>query len=322
MDHYLYRTELQLFQLADKSMTVPCHAVPLWHIPGFYIDKTGHQEAKRLMEADAQAAYVSAFAFRLTGEVSYADKAIELIDGWASINRGFAGHDGPLVSAYLATGFLQAAEQLKQYEGWQQPSKERFIHWMTTVCLPAWDGIQGRNNWWSWSLYAQLSLFRFMDDKMRIAEAVSELKTHIDESLDLTGFIPEEAKRGTKAIWYHYFALAPLTAAAKMVMDSTGEDLFRWISPTGQSLKKALDTLLYYVDGHAEDWPFEKNQEVPVPLSSTTWPLDLFEAMHRVYGDPAYDRFVAPHRPIIGNKSLTSGYFHSYAWVFPELLFA
>ncbi|WP_168121722.1 alginate lyase family protein [Paenibacillus sp. HB172176] len=311
-----------LLRLAHESLSVQCHAVPLWKIPGFYYDKEGHQAAKRLMEEDAQAIYTTALAYRLTGEALYADKAIELIDGWASINRGFTDHDGPLVSAYLATGFLQAAELLKNYKGWLSESRERFIHWMTTVCLPEWDGIQGRNNWWSWSLYAQLSLYRFMEDEARMAEEVLELKAHIDESLDKSGFLPEETRRGTKSIWYHYFALAPLTAAAKIVLDATGEDLFRWISPSGKGLKKALDTLLYYCNGHAEEWPFDKNQEMPSPLSSETWPLDLFEAMARQYGDDDYDHFAASHRPIIGNRSQTSGYFHSYAWVFPELLFA
>ncbi|MCA0753544.1 alginate lyase family protein [Paenibacillus sp. N4] len=308
-----------LLRLAGESLSVRCHAVPVWHIPGFYFDAAGHQAAKRLMEADAQAAYTTALAYRLTGEAAYADKAAELIDGWASVNRALADNDGPLVSAYLGTGLIRAAELLKAYSDWRTEAQERFVRWMTGVCLPEWDRIPLRNNWWSWSLYAQLSLFRFLDDKDRFAEETANLKEQIDHSLAPAGFIPEETNRGKNSIWYHYFALAPLTAAAKQIMDVTGENLFRWTSPSGASIKKSLDTLMYYTDGRAAEWPYGKDQNVPAPLSSDTWPLDLFGAMSGIYGDPEYERFVSPYRPIIGNTNKNSGYFQSYAWVYPEL---
>ncbi|WP_336772947.1 alginate lyase family protein [Paenibacillus sp. MMO-58] len=310
----------ELLRLAEESLSVSCHAIPVWHIPGFYFDTAGHQAAKKLMEADAQAAYATALAYRLTGRPDYADKAAELLQGWASINRELADKDGPLVSAYLGSGFLQAAEWIKAYPGWRPKDRDSFVHWITTVLLPKWDDIPLRNNWWSWSLYAQLLLYRFLDDQAGFAEEVAHLKEHIDSSLSLAGFIPEETLRGTHSIWYHYFALAPLTAAAKQVLDYTGEDLFRWTSPSGNTIKKALDTLLYYADGNAGEWPYEKGQNVPNPLSPQTWPLDLYEAMSNIYKDPEYDRFVSPHRPIIGNRNKNSGYFQSYALVFPELL--
>lgn len=310
----------ELLRMAEDSLTVSCHAVPVWHIPGFYFDTDGHLTAKRLMEIDAQAAYTTALAYRLTGKSVYADKALELIQGWAAINLEITDKDGPLVSAYLGAGLLQAAEWIKAYPEWKKEKQEKFFHWTNNVLLPRWDQIPLRNNWWSWSLYAQLLLYRFFDDKASFAEEVANLKEHIDSSLSLTGFIPEETTRGTNAIWYHYFALAPLTAAAKQVLDATGEDLFHWTSPGGKSIKKALDTLFYYVDGHAEEWPYEQGQNFPSPLTPQCWPLDLFEAMSRIYEDTEYDRFVSSYRPIIGNMNRNSGYFQSYAWVFPALL--
>lgn len=310
-----------LLQEADKSLQAEPHAVAVWEIPGFYLDAAGHTAAKGLLEADAQAAYTTALAYRLTGESAYADKAKELILGWASANTEIAGHDGPLVSAYLGIGLIQAAEWIKDYAGWNGQEKDRFIRWMTEVCLPGWDQIPIRNNWWNWSLFAQLSLFHFMDDKARFAEKVDCLKEHLDSSLSLTGFIPEEAERGKHSMWYHYFALAPATAAAKLIQDATGEDLFHWTSPGGKSIKSALDTLFHYADGHVEEWPYDKDQIFPAPLSSDTWPLDLFEAMSKVYGDPDYERFVSPYRPITGNRNKNSGYYHSYSWIYPELQF-
>lgn len=311
----------QLLHVANEGMSVSCHAVPSWHIPGFYFDTTGHQTAKRLLEADAQSACTAALAYRFTGESIYADKAAELIDGWATVNKKLAGDDGPLVSAYLGTGLIQAAELIKHYPGWPKENKDQFISWMSEVFLPAWVTIPLRNNWWSWSLYARLSLFRFMDDQARFAEAAAHLKEHIDNSLAPSGLIPEETMRGSNSIWYHYFSLAPITAAMKLIHDTTGENLFHWTSPGGANIKTALDKLFYYADGHIEEWPYDKDQKFPEPLASDSWPLDLFEAMSKVYKEPEYERFVAPYRPITGNKNLSSGYYQSYAWIFPELQF-
>lgn len=308
-----------LLVLADESMSVRSHAVPVWQIPGFYIDKEGHQTAKRLMERDAQAAYATAIAYQLTGKAGYADKAAELIDGWASVNVGFSDNDGPLVSAYIGSGLIRAARRIRAYEGWNADQRDRFVRWTTTVCLPAWDGIPGRNNWWSWSLYAQLCFYRFLEDNEAIRLEAQQLKAHIDESLDDSGFIPEETVRGANGMWYHYFSLAPMTAAAKIVADATGEDLFRWVSPNGKSLKKALDTLFFYVDGRVEQWPFDKGQNMPSRIAGDTWPVELYEAMALVYGDPDYVRFAAPHRPVSGHKNPSSGNFQSYAWFYPEL---
>lgn len=308
-----------LLQDANEGMSVSCHAVSSWNIPGYYVDAVGHLAAKRFMEADAQAAYSTALANRFTGEPAYADKAKELINGWATVNTEITDNDGPLVSAYLGVGLIKAAELLKAYSGWNSEDQERFIHWMTKVCLPMWDRIPYRNNWWNWSLYAQLALYCFMGDETGFAEEVANLKEHIDSSMSSTGFIPEETVRGKNSIWYHYFALGPTTAAAKLILDATGEDLFHWTSPSGKSIKLALDTLFHYADGRVEEWPYDKNQNFPAPLASDTWPVDLFEAMSQVYRDPEYERFVSPYRPVAGNKNRNSGYYLSHSWIYPAL---
>ncbi|WP_438449211.1 alginate lyase family protein [Gorillibacterium sp. sgz5001074] len=315
------KTLQQLLQAADANLTAVNHALPVWEIPGYYWDTAGHTAAKRLMEADVQTAYTTALAYRWTGRSAYADKAKELLHAWASVNQSIAGHDGPLVSAYLGAGLLQAAGWLQAYPGWTREDQDRFTGWMTRVCLPEWESIPIRNNWWNWSLYARLALFRLTGDYARFEETAVQLKEHIDSSLSPDGLIPEETMRGNKAIWYHYFALAPATAAAKLIRDVTGEDLFHWTSPGGKSLKKALDTLFYYAVEHSSEWPYEKDQSLPEPFASDTWPVDLFEAMSMIYDEPDYERFVAPHRPVIGNRNRNTGFFHSYAWNYPELQF-
>ncbi|MFC3800245.1 alginate lyase family protein [Cohnella sp. GCM10012308] len=308
-----------LLREAQASLQTTCNAVPNWSIPGFYYDREGHQRGKRLMEPDAQAVYTTALAYRITRDEIYASKAVEILDGWATVNREIGGHDGPLVSAYVGVGFIRAALWLEPFEGWSVGSRERFKDWLTLVCLPAWEAIEGRNNWWDWSLYARLALHRLTGDDEAFALATQALRAHIDHAVALDGFLPEETARGANAMWYHYFALAPMTAAAKLVLDTTGEDLFRWTSPGGKSIKCALDTFLRYADGRADDWPTGETQNIPAPLGADTWPVDLFEAMAIVYQNEAYARFAAPHRPVTGHRNASSGFFQSYAWNYPAL---
>ncbi|WP_162551280.1 alginate lyase family protein [Paenibacillus tepidiphilus] len=311
----------RLLEEADESLSAGAHAVWVWEIPGFYQDTAGHTAAKRLMEVDVKTAYTTALAYRLTGTSAYADTARAVLMDWAAVNREIAGADGPLVSAYLGVGLIRAAEWIKGYPGWSMAEQRVFTDWLTVVCLPLWDGIPLRNNWWNWSLYAQLALFRFMEEPERFAGEVTAFKEQLEASLSIEGFIPEETQRGRHSLWYHYFALAPATAAAKLILDATGEDLFRWVTPGGKSLQTALELFFHYGGGHLQDWPFDPEPIFPASLSGGTWPLDLFEAMSKIYGKADYERFVAPHRPVTGGINQNTGFYHSYAWVYPELQF-
>lgn len=317
-----HKTALEfLISEADESLLFGVHAVSSWEIPGFYQDTEGHRTAKLFMEKDAQTAYTTALAYKLTGIPAYAIKSKEIMMEWAQVNKQITGPDGPLVSAYLGVGLILAADWIKGFEGWSNSERNIFTEWLTQMCLPMWDQIPLRNNWWSWSLYAQLALYRFMDDKSSFAEEVNALKEHLDHSISIEGFIPEEASRGKHSMWYHYFALAPVTAAAKLVLDTTGEDLFRWVSPGGKSLQRAVEQFFHYADGRITEWPYDEDPIFPAELSRSTWPLDLYEAMAAVYQNPDFERFVAPYRPITGNINLNSGFYQSYAWVYPELQF-
>lgn len=307
-----------LLEDAEAGMETVSHAVATWRIPGFYMDQEGHLEAKRRMEPDARAAYTTALAYKYTGKEAYADKAREMIHAWASVNKEFTENDGPLVSAYLGVGLIRAAILIKDYPGFHADEVDQFEQWMTKVCLPAWKGIPGRNNWWNWSLYAQAAYYCFTGDNDQLQVIIAELKEHIDTSISAEGFIPEETSRGQNGLWYHYFALAPSTAAAYLIREATGEDLFLWVSPSGKSLKLALDTLFHYVNGRVGEWPYAPDQNFP-ELAPDTWPVELYEAMARIYGDEAYEKFAAPFRPVIGNRNGDSGHYLSYAWIYPAL---
>lgn len=308
----------QLIADANAGLSVTSHAVAVWNIPGYYADAAGHDAAKALLDRDAAAAYSGALAYKFTGNTAYANKAKELINGWAYTNTSTTGSDGPLVSAYLGVGLILAADLIKDYSGWSAADQTQFKNWIATVWLPKWDGMSSRNNWWDWSLYAQLAYYQFTDNATAFAAEVANLKTQIDTSIDSNGFLPEESSRGTNSLWYTYFALAPMTAAAEIVRNTTGENLFTWVSPSGKSIKLAADKLFYYVNGHISEWPYSSNTGFPSALNSHQYPLNMYEALGEIYQDTNYDIYVTQYRPV--GAVLNGDRIHSFAWVYPTLL--
>jgi hypothetical protein len=306
----------QMMVDANQALSVTSHAIATLNIPGYYANPDAHDAAKLRLEIDSQSSYAAAVAYRLTGETVYAEKAKELLNGWSYTNTGVAGTDGRLVSAYVGVGLINAADLIKDYPGWSAADKTQFGNWLTGVMLPVWDSITFTSNWRDWSLYAQIASYQFLDDETAMASEVNQLKTQIDVSIREDGFLPDETTRGTNSLWYHYFALAPMTAAAEIVKNATGEDLYNWVSPNGKSIKLALDKMFYYVNGHVAEWPSAYgggNQ-------SFSNARHLYEAMADVYQDEDYEDYAKNSRPLSGRVNNSSGYYHHHAWVYPTLL--
>ena len=132
--------------------------------------KIGNTNQKRLY-GDANEAYTLALAYKLTGNTSYADKAIYFLNNWAFINKEYRGNgydqafgDGETLvaktwltshgyqsyqkyklphyydqsSAELrlvtsANAFLFAALLIKDYSGWSTSEQNKFTQWVTNV---------------------------------------------------------------------------------------------------------------------------------------------------------------------------------------------
>ncbi|MGG1515612.1 LamG-like jellyroll fold domain-containing protein [Paenibacillus oryzisoli] len=301
---------------ANQALSVTSHAIAALNIPGYYANPAAHDAAKLRLEIDAQAAYAAAVAYQLTGNTVYAEKAKELLNGWAYTNTSISGTDGRLVSAYVGVGLINAADLLKGYTGWSAADKSQFGLWLTNVTIPVWDSITFTSNWRDWSLYAQIASYQFLDDAAAMASEVNQLKTQIDVSIASDGFLPDETTRGQNSLWYHYFALTSMTAAADIVKHATGEDLFNWVSPSGKTIKLALDKMFYYVNGNVSQWPSAYgggNQ-------SFSNARNLYEAMAEIYQDSDYEDYVRDSRPLKGRINSASGYYHNHAWVYPTLL--
>lgn len=151
------------------------------------------KEAKKnygYIQDDTAATYELAMAYKLTGDTRYAEKAIELLNSWATINTGgfkgyeyyglfeedhvtpvdpktpdkawnyFAQTGADMAMAQYGAMFIQSAILLKDYEGFTQVKKDNFSWWCTNVYRNNTDSILSefrvaRNSSWSESEYFQ-----------------------------------------------------------------------------------------------------------------------------------------------------------------------
>ena len=303
----------QLMASANRLRSWQPHAVAVYNVPGFYQDKAGFFAATGGLTHDADAAYVNALAFRLTGDASYAESAQRIITAWSRTNTGVSNAgDSQLSMAEVGVGFVLSGELLSGYAGWPAADRDAFKNWIRTVYLKeATDPIKDRNNnWGDWGTFGAVTADYYLDDAAGFSAETARLQHHIDQALGPDGHLPDETARGPSGIWYTYFALAPMTAAARVVKDGGGPDLFQWTSPTGKRLKSALDYLLAGVQNPGS-WPHAPNPGTPGVKD--WWPYDLFEAMGDEYGDAKYEAFAAQRRPIMNTG-------HHYAWTFPTLM--
>lgn len=298
---------------ANQRLDDPLHALANFNVPPYYDNPAANEAASAGITADASAAYVTALAYRLTGNVAYANKAEQILNAWASTNTAVSGGDGPLYMAYKGTGMVFAAELLAGHTGWTAAERTTFTGWLRNVFLAQSATLIATrsNNWGDWGNLAALAAAHFLDDSTGVANAVTRLRTKIDTSLGTDGRVSEEVSRGDHGIWYSYFALTAMTAAAQLAYNVTGENLFQYTSPSGKRLEKALDYLLNYLQNPVQ-WPHSTAVQA-VPTAANPWGHNLFEVMSDVYGKASYASYAAPRRPI---QYIS----HHFSWSFPTVL--
>jgi len=306
----------QLRSEALAALDYKTDAPETLRVPGYYSDAAGHTSGKKSLSDAALAAYALALAYQIGQDPRFADKAAAILDDWAAKNKKVQGPDGDLVLCYAGIPFLFAAELLHGYDGWDRTA---FQTWVRGVFLKSARKLERRsNNQGAWGIFAAMAGHHLLDEKEALLADIPRLRARIESRIAQDGSLPLESRRTNSGMWYTYFALAPLTSAAAITLDATGEDLFH-----DTALKRGLDKLFTYcldpgswphpkpggIYGwfHNKLYPSEDRVDRPSP---TDWPANLYEAMLPVYREPRWEAWLAPHRPIRGGR----------AWIYPTLL--
>lgn len=98
----------------------------------------------------ATIAYQNALVWKITGNKANASHAINVLMQWANTTKGIGGDSNYALAADLyGYQFAQAAELLRDYEGWAPERFEQFRQWMLQVWYPSAMGfLRGRNGTW------------------------------------------------------------------------------------------------------------------------------------------------------------------------------
>ncbi|MBQ9285090.1 MAG: alginate lyase family protein [Bacteroidaceae bacterium] len=98
----------------------------------------------------ATMAYQNALRWKLEDNRACANAAVRILMAWANTTKDVSGDSNyALASGLYGYQFAQAAELMRDYEGWRREDFEQFRQWMLTVWYPKAIGfLRGRNGTW------------------------------------------------------------------------------------------------------------------------------------------------------------------------------
>ncbi|PGR03303.1 alginate lyase family protein [Priestia megaterium] len=309
----------QFIGLANDALKEEFNPIIFLRIPPVYENKKGHIDASRPLTKSAYQAYVLSLAWKLTGKKKYADKAKEILDGWASTNKLISHReDTPLVSSYGGVGLVNAALLLKEDKSWDQ---DEFRKWVEFTYLPAVEVARNtENNWADWGNLACLTSYIYLDKEEEFQKEINYTKHLINTQIGVDGEMLKEISRKENGMFYTYFALAPLTQSMFVIYNETEINLFDIKTLEGSKVKRALDYYYYFVE-NPDEWPHYQGSNLNKPLvkdPNIYWPVSLYDAMSGIYPKSSYSALITK-QPILGGNMIEVGP-HHMAWNFPTLI--
>jgi len=172
-----------------------------------YSDYNNYEKAMR----DANAAYQLALRYQLSGETAYADAAVNVLNAWATTNKGVLRindehnypNNIPDPNEYLILiqghQFANAAELLRDYSGWDEDDFTLFKAWMkSTFSNLAKEFLTNHHNastlhyWMNWDMAAltsMLSVGILCNDKDLTDYAINYYKGTDHSKANGTGYV-------------------------------------------------------------------------------------------------------------------------------------
>lgn len=98
----------------------------------------------------ATSAYQNALRWKIGGSQTNANAAVRILMAWANTTKNISGNsDACLAVGLYGYQFAQAAELMRDYEGWSREDFAKFQQWMLTVWYPKAIGfLRSRNGTW------------------------------------------------------------------------------------------------------------------------------------------------------------------------------
>src|SRR5690606_23725328 len=139
---------------------------------------------------DSHAAYQMGLKWKLTGDDAWAEKAVEILNAWASTCTSISGDSNrALASGIYGFTFANAAEVVRDFDGWEESDFNTFKNWMVDVfysvskefLVTHWGNCESHywTNWDAANMCSIMAIGILTDDIDKITEAIAYFKTGI-----------------------------------------------------------------------------------------------------------------------------------------------
>uniref|UniRef100_A0A914EHW9 Alginate lyase domain-containing protein n=2 Tax=Acrobeloides nanus TaxID=290746 RepID=A0A914EHW9_9BILA len=119
------------------------HANPTWNpAPQAWAERgSGCNDNSIYVQNDAAAAYQQALVYKVTGNTTYANNAVRILNAWAYTLKGIgcnasSSWDFQLMAGIQGYQFANAGEMMRNYSGWNATAFANFQSWMVKVWYP------------------------------------------------------------------------------------------------------------------------------------------------------------------------------------------
>ncbi len=123
---------------------------------------------------DAASAYSHALQWTITGKKAHADKAVEVLNAYASTLKSVGGHDARLLVGMVGINFVSAAELLRHTDaGWSNTDQAQFEDLLRSVFYPVIRDFYptANGNWDASMIQTMLAMGVFLNDRVMFDRA-------------------------------------------------------------------------------------------------------------------------------------------------------
>ena len=219
-----------------------------------------------LLWDNSQSAYACALAYRYTGDTRYANRVVEILNGWALKGTTFTGKDAGLQLGSYFSGMVYAADLLHDYYGWKHNDRNRFLNWWREDVLAHTLRVMRTrtNNWLDAGLLGVFASAVVLEDEELFREALETLTRYYEGTWKMVKdgngvYLPEEVVReeGKSGLTYTAYSLTTWVQALEIARYG-GFNLWYQKTETGAGMQELLQQTFR--------WEIEKD---PFPWNSS-----------------------------------------------------
>jgi len=225
-------------------------------------------------------------AYAFTGEVKYADKAIDFIRNWSlnpSTRMKPTTAAGNRIELFITLpGYFYGADLIWNYDGWDAGEKAAFSDWVKILADHAKANGAGLNNFANWRVVLIASAGALLNDSTLLDFAAAEWKRLIPLQISGNGKLGQEVGR-SKGLHYSLYAVNAMIQSAE-ILRHRNVNLYDY-SAAGKNLELALDYITPYAINPAS-WASTGYQQITTITQKDS--MALYELAYSHYQKQSY----------------------------------